>query len=120
MAAGEGFEPPAQAPGAAPGLNLCEGPNPYERTMAKRKDPQLLLRVFLAAGEGFEPSHTESESAVLPLHNPAMFLTNKIHYTRFPAFVNTFFPVSEKIFRGRFGPPPERVRDVTPPAGLPT
>ena len=27
----------------------------------------------LAAGEGFEPSHTESESAVLPLHNPAVF-----------------------------------------------
>ena len=26
----------------------------------------------MAAGEGFEPSHTESESAVLPLHNPAM------------------------------------------------
>ena len=45
----------------------------------------------VAAGEGFEPSHTESESAVLPLHNPAMFLTNKTYYTRFPAFVNTFF-----------------------------
>ena len=28
--------------------------------------------IFLAAGEGFEPSHTESESAVLPLHNPAV------------------------------------------------
>ena len=28
----------------------------------------------LAAGEGFEPSHTESESAVLPLHNPAIWL----------------------------------------------
>ena len=27
---------------------------------------------MLAAGEGFEPSHTESESAVLPLHNPAV------------------------------------------------
>lgn len=26
----------------------------------------------LAAGEGFEPSHTESESAVLPLHKPAI------------------------------------------------
>ena len=26
----------------------------------------------MAAGEGFEPSHTESESAVLPLHNPAI------------------------------------------------
>jgi hypothetical protein len=25
----------------------------------------------LAAGEGFEPSQTESESVVLPLHNPA-------------------------------------------------
>ena len=27
----------------------------------------------VAAGEGFEPSHTESESAVLPLHNPAIW-----------------------------------------------
>ena len=27
----------------------------------------------LAAGEGFEPSQTESESVVLPLHNPAKF-----------------------------------------------
>ena len=32
---------------------------------------------MLAAGEGFEPSHTESESAVLPLHNPAMFWRTK-------------------------------------------
>ena len=35
----------------------------------------------MAAGEGFEPSHTESESAVLPLHNPAVF-HNKGYYTR--------------------------------------
>ena len=34
--------------------------------------------VYLAAGEGFEPSHTESESAVLPLHNPAK---RKEYYT---------------------------------------
>lgn len=27
----------------------------------------------LAAGEGFEPSQTESESGVLPLHQPARF-----------------------------------------------
>ena len=26
----------------------------------------------MAAGEGFEPSQTESESVVLPLHNPAI------------------------------------------------
>lgn len=30
-----------------------------------------------------------------------MFLTNKIYYTRFPAFVNTFFVLLEKIFQGR-------------------
>jgi hypothetical protein len=29
----------------------------------------------LAAGEGFEPSQTESESGVLPLHKPAKFET---------------------------------------------
>ena len=29
--------------------------------------------ILVAAGEGFEPSHTESESAVLPLHNTAIF-----------------------------------------------
>ena len=29
-----------------------------------------------------------------------MFLTNKTYYTRFPAFVNTFFPVSEKFSGG--------------------
>lgn len=29
--------------------------------------------ILVAAGEGFEPSHTESESAVLPLHKPAIF-----------------------------------------------
>ena len=27
----------------------------------------------MAAGEGFEPSQTESESGVLPLHKPAVF-----------------------------------------------
>ena len=42
--------------------------------------------VHLAAGEGFEPSHTESESAVLPLHNPAK---RKKYYTGFFQFVKT-------------------------------
>ena len=40
----------------------------------------------VAAEEGFEPSHTESESAVLPLHNSAIFacfsLTQKVLYHR--------------------------------------
>lgn len=37
-----------------------------------------MLRVFLAPGEGFEPSQTESESGVLPLHNPGR---RKEYYT---------------------------------------
>ena len=32
------------------------------------------MSFHLAAGEGFEPSQTESESVVLPLHNPAISL----------------------------------------------
>ena len=32
----------------------------------------LLYRPLMAAELGFEPRHTESESAVLPLHNSAM------------------------------------------------
>ena len=40
----------------------------------KTSKPYMTSRFLcLAAGEGFEPSHTESESAVLPLHNPAIF-----------------------------------------------
>ena len=42
----------------------------------------------MAAGEGFEPSHTESESAVLPLHNPAK---RKSYYTEDFGFVKVFF-----------------------------
>ena len=39
----------------------------------KKEVQNLTVSDFsVAAGEGFEPSHTESESAVLPLHNPAV------------------------------------------------
>ena len=38
----------------------------------KKKKPRIRRFKALAAGEGFEPSHTESESAVLPLHKPAI------------------------------------------------
>ena len=48
----------------------------------------------MAAGEGFEPSHTESESAVLPLHKPAIFVrscrTNRYYYTGKQEFVKGF------------------------------
>ena len=49
----------------------------------------------MAAEEGFEPSHTESESAVLPLHHSATFtvyiLSKQIMY------VNSFY-FGNKIF----------------------
>ena len=40
----------------------------------QKKSPETLevSGLSMAAGEGFEPSHTESESAVLPLHKPAI------------------------------------------------
>lgn len=44
--------------------------------MAWNKEKQAIseeIDLFsLAAGEGFEPSQTESESGVLPLHKPAI------------------------------------------------
>ena len=46
----------------------------------------------MAAEEGFEPSQTESESVVLPLHNSAINSTLTIiaHAVR---FVNSFFAI---------------------------
>ena len=38
----------------------------------KKENLKAIALRFLAAGEGFEPSQTESESVVLPLHNPAI------------------------------------------------
>ncbi len=43
------------------------------RRSAKQKNRNRVPVLSLAAGEGFEPSQTESESVVLPLHNPAIF-----------------------------------------------
>ena len=58
----------------------------------------------MAAGEGFEPSQTESESGVLPLHKPAICRApkRKYYYMQFPANVKRFFRVFSKIFRRWF------------------
>ena len=57
----------------------------------------------MAAGEGFEPSHTESESAVLPLHNPAICLpllpANKYYYTHIAGIVNKNFFKNRYFFK---------------------
>ena len=68
----------------------------------------------MAAEEGFEPSQTESESAVLPLHNSAMsvscfapFLSdNDIYYSKNFPFVNTLFEKKQiYFFRNEFASP---------------
>ena len=61
----------------------------------------LFRSLFMAAEEGFEPSQTESESVVLPLHNSAINSTLTIiaHAVR---FVNSFFAIFDfylKILR---------------------
>ncbi len=48
---------------------------------------QIGFSVTLAAEEGFEPSQTESESAVLPLHNSASHFSDSMDNYRHPASV---------------------------------
>ena len=57
-------------------------------------------RFSLAAGEGFEPSHTESESAVLPLHNPAKRIC---YYSLIFRFVKSFLSNFPKFFGALLG-----------------
>ena len=65
----------------------------------------------MAAGEGFEPSHTESESAVLPLHKPAVLPWNSYHYTKKNRLVKGVFKFSQNFFSPENPvPPPHRRR----------
>ena len=62
-------------------------PNPFDRHLTDMKNLEIQKAaksyekssfsyeklLLLAAEEGFEPSQTESESVVLPLHNRALF-----------------------------------------------
>lgn len=56
---------------------------------------------YLAAGEGFEPSHTESESAVLPLHKPAVSCRTDIIIQKCSFLSRTFFKKFYLFFRGK-------------------
>ena len=64
----------------------------------------------MAAELGFEPRHTESESAVLPLHNSAShfyYYNQKIKYVKYISefFINQLF-FSANIF-------PDKIQSVT-------
>ena len=53
---------------------------PKSCLIAKRKSIPLVCFSSLAAGTGFEPVQSESQSLVLPLHHPAIF--NLVRGTR--------------------------------------
>ena len=59
----------------------------------------------MAAEEGFEPSQTESESVVLPLHNSAIDLT-LIIISHTGRFVNSFlrFLIKKLLLSGESAP----------------
>ena len=54
---------------------------------------------FLAAGEGFEPSQTESESVVLPLHNPAICCCFVVPCRRDECYYSKQFRIVNSIFQ---------------------
>ena len=71
--------------------------------MQNKRQLRKQLPFVLAAGEGFEPSQTESESVVLPLHNPAIFALSREHecyYIRSAQNVKHIFPEKQKNFVG--------------------
>ncbi len=60
----------------------------------------------MAAGEGFEPPQTESESGVLPLHKPAVLAASSVYYythgqekvkQKFPAMGDFFGKAGGKV-----------------------
>jgi hypothetical protein len=65
----------------------------YLALKAKNRSRQRRERFALAAEEGFEPSQTESESGVLPLHKSAK---RSSYYTVKSEFVNTHSEIFEK------------------------
>ena len=92
------------------------------RKKEKTRNPKI---PGLAAGEGFEPSQTESESVVLPLHNPAKFklsLTNKRYYSKLFGNVKGILKIFFMEFLGfsfvRCATPEEGTALPAPAAGV--
>ena len=87
-----------------------KGKNKGNFSKSKRKSPESvgIQGFLLAAGEGFEPSHTESESAVLPLHKPAISCLSLLFTAATDiiiqeiAFLSTLFSKNFYFFSSRF------------------
>lgn len=68
----------------------------FQKNFTKKKECIPPLH-SLAAEEGFEPSQTDPESDVLPLHNSAKSLRNITHITiHFNMFIKKVFKINIK------------------------
>src|SRR5699024_1844643 len=76
-------------------MEMPKGEAAHRAAEPKTKGHPFGCPFVLAAGEGFEPSQTESESIVLPLHNPAKFYPP-------PRGTNAIIPDRGKLSRGNF------------------
>ena len=54
-------------------LKKCSEKQKSRTAVRQKENPECFHIRGVAADEGFEPSQTESESGVLPLHKPAVF-----------------------------------------------
>ena len=94
MAAGEGFSRGLKNSPPDCFLRLkpppCSNPSPQTRLPTKKHRPCWDGAFLLAAGEGFEPSQTESESGVLPLHKPAICFKHILLYAPFTICQDVF------------------------------
>ena len=86
-------------PGASQSLFNGRGQSLFNNAKTARP---IGRAVCMAAREGFEPSQTESESVVLPLHNLAK---RKNYYTAYPPFVKRFFQIFPDFFAKRLSKP---------------
>ena len=72
-----------------------------EILLKRERPPSTNSVVQVAAGRGFEPRQTESESVVLPLHNPAISfvsaLADDIYYTAIFCKSQAFFSEISQI-----------------------
>ena len=65
----------------------------HRYTISSRAPSTTQPTLHMVAEEGFEPSQTESESVVLPLHNPAIctrFFRRKWYYSKIYGVVKPF------------------------------
>ena len=100
---------PTASPAQRVAVGKEEQRNERALTFEKSRSKRYAACSDVAAGEGFEPSQTESESVVLPLHNPAIrprSRRDECYYSKSSENVKRYF----QTFSGKSGQPSETVK----------